>query len=246
MKLSEIRKTCVIALVFVFQIASMRAELPKEVVEVLDASVEASGGSEALASVKSSRLKGSFSVAALGMTASMTVLQAQPDKIYIAQDLPGFGKIEQCFDGKIGWAKDPMQGFRHLSEGEIATLKQNESFAEMLDYDAAYSSGVLLESSEVDGAAVSVLKLTDAVTGEEETHYYSKESGLLLRMDTIADMGPMGKLPATMYVKAYGDQGGVKYPSLIEMTNAGVLISLTFESLELNPELDDSLFAAPQ
>lgn len=156
------------------------------------------------------------------------------------------GRMEQGFDGEKGWARDPMQGFRMLSDGEVASLKQNEGLAAMLDFEATYSSGELLPDAEVDGAAATVVKLVSSETGEEETHYYSKETHLLVRLETVADMGPMGKLPASMNVKAYDEQDGIVFPSRMEMTNAGMQISMTFDSLEINPEIDDSIFAAPQ
>ncbi|EDY83039.1 hypothetical protein VDG1235_2663 [Verrucomicrobiia bacterium DG1235] len=225
---------------------SLQAELSDDVVSVLEANIEASGGREALAAIKSSRLKGTFSISAMGMTGTSEIVQAYPDKVYSVQTLPGMGEMIQAFDGEVGWAQDPMQGFRLLSEGEIATLKQNESFADMLDFESAFSGGEVLADADVNGVMATVLKLIDAESGDEQTHYYSKETGLLLRMDMIADMGPMGKVPASMNVKSYGEQDGITYPSLIEMTNAGMLISIGFDSLEVNPEIDDSLFAAPQ
>lgn len=222
------------------------AALPPAVARVLEASIEASGGHDTLSSIKSTRLKGTFSISAMGMSGSSEIVHAYPDKVYTVQELPGLGRMEQAYDGESGWARDPMQGFRLLSEREIATLKQNEGLADMLDFESKYSAGELLPEAEVDGAAATVLKLTSADSGEEETHYYSKETGLLVRLDTVADMGPMGRLPASMTIKAYGEQAGVRYPSEMEMTNAGMLINMVFESLEVNPEIDDSIFAAPE
>lgn len=224
----------------------LRASLPEEVVEVLEASLEASGGREALSAIKSSRLKGTFSITAIGMSGSSEIVQTYPDKVYLVQEMPGIGRIEQGYDGEKGWAQDPMQGFRLLSDGEIAMLKQNESFADLLEFEKSFSSGERLADVAVDGEMSSVLKLVSTATGETETRYYSKASGLLIGIDMIADMGPMGRLPASMRIKTYGEQDGVLYPKLMEMTNLGMTISMTFESLELNPSIDDSLFSAPQ
>lgn len=224
----------------------LRAALPSEVVQVLEASIEASGGREAISAVKSSRLTGSFSITAMGMKGSSEIVHAYPDKVYTVQELPGIGRMEQGFDGEKGWARDPMQGFRILSEGEVSTLKQNEGIASMLDFEANYSSGTLLPDAEVRGTAASVLKLVSAETGDEQTHYYSKDTGLLVQIDMIADMGPMGKLPASMSVTAYGEQDGIKFPTEMEMTNAGMEIVMTFDRFDINPEIDESIFVAPE
>ncbi|MBK1875692.1 hypothetical protein [Pelagicoccus mobilis] len=224
----------------------LQAALPTEVASVLEASIEASGGREAISAIKSTRLKGTFSLPSMGMNGTSEIVHAYPDKVYNVQELPGMGRIEQGFDGETGWARDPMQGFRLLSEGEVATLKQNEGIADMLDFESAYSSGEILEDAEVDGQSATVVKLVSSDTGKEETHFYSKESKLLVRIDTIADMGPMGEMPASMNIKSYGEQDGILYPAKMEMTNAGMLITLSFDSLEINPEIDDSVFATPQ
>lgn len=236
---------CVAFLVSPF-LASLNAALPPEVASVLETSIEASGGREAIGAIKSSRLKGTFAISAMGMSGSTEIVHVYPDKVYTVQELSGLGRMEQGFDGETGWARDPMQGVRLLSEGEVATLMQNESIAAMLDFESTYSSGELLPEAEVNGSAASVVKLVAAETGDTQTHYYSKESGLLVRLEMIADMGPMGKIPASMNITDYAQQEGIAYPAKMEMTNAGMQISMTFDSLEINPEIDDSVFSVPQ
>ncbi len=247
MKLPSILKAAVaFTLLTTSSSVQLHAELPAEVTDVLDANIEASGGRDLIASIESSRLKGSIAIPAIGMTGTTELSMKAPGKLYIAQEIAGMGKMVQAYDGTTGWANDPMQGFRLLSEGEISSLKQNDSFSDMLKYNEVYSSGELLADADVDGQAASVLKLVAAETGLEQTCYYSKESGLMLRMDMMVDMGPMGKLPASMKIKSYNEQGGISYPGEMEMTNAGMVISMTFDSLEINLNIEDSLFAAPQ
>ncbi|MDQ8186306.1 hypothetical protein [Pelagicoccus sp. SDUM812002] len=247
MKLSSFRKT---AIVFAFLsapfLATVQGALPVEVAEVLDANIKASGGRDRIAAIQSSRLKGTMAIPAIGMNGTTEMVMKAPDKLYVAQEIPGMGKMVQAYDGDTGWANDPMQGFRLLSEGEIASLKQNDNFSDMLAYDEVYSSGEKLPDAMVDGQSAHVVKLVAAATGLEQTCYYSKDTGLLVRMDMLVDMGPMGQLPASMIVKSYHTQDGISFPAAMEMTNAGMNINMTFDSLEINLEIEDSLFAAPQ
>ncbi|MBD5781475.1 hypothetical protein IEN85_18385 [Pelagicoccus sp. NFK12] len=247
MKLPLSRKAVAVLLMIVASpLATVRAALPSEVAAVLEANIAASGGRDLIASIKSSRLKGTMSIPAIGMNGTTEMAMKSPDKLYVAQTIPGMGTIVQAYDGEIGWANDPMQGFRHLSEGEIVSLKHNDNFSDMLAYNEVYSSGEKMADSVVDGQAVNVLKLTAAETGLEQTCYYSKDSGLLLRMDMLVDMGPMGQLPASMIVKSYQEKDGISFPGSLEVTNAGMIINISFNSLELNVELEDSLFSPPQ
>lgn len=236
-----------VSTLFSFVVAlTIQAELPSDVKEILEKSIEATGGREKIEAIKSSRMIGEFSMPAMGMTGKSEVVHSYPNKIYILQEIPGMGEIVQAFDGEKGWAQDPMQGFRALSDQEIASLKQNESISESLNYEDSFISGEVLGEADVDGEAVWKVKLVDADTEGEEIHYYGKESGLLLKMELEVDMGPMGRIPAEMLIKEYGTQDGVSYPSKMVMSNAGMEINLNFNSLELNPEVDDSLFTAPQ
>lgn len=247
MKLPSIRKAAVVFALFSFSFSTTaHAALPPEVAEVLEANIEASGGRDVISAIESSRLMGTMSIPAIGMNGTTEMVMKSPDKLYVAQTIPGMGKMVQAYDGEVGWANDPMQGFRHLSEGEISSLKQNDNFSDMLAYDEVYSSGERLADAEVDGQAAYVLKLVSSETGLEQTCYYNKDSGLLVRMDMLVDMGPMGQLPASMIIKSYQVQDGISFPASMEMTNAGMVINMTFESLEINLSLEDSLFAAPQ
>ncbi len=238
------------ALAFVFLtvpfLSSVRGALPPEVAAVLEANIEASGGRDVISAIQSSRLKGTLSIPAIGMNGTTEMVMKSPDKLYVAQEIPGMGKMVQAYDGEVGWANDPMQGFRRLSEGEIASLKQNDNFSDMLAYDEVYSVGEKLADADVEGQPASVLRLVSAETGLEQTCYYSKETGLLLRMDMLVDMGPMGQLPASMTIKSYNTQEGISFPAVMEMSNAGMVIHMTFDSLDINMDVDDSLFTAPQ
>lgn len=222
------------------------ADIPPEVVEVLEKSIEASGGKEKIESIETTRFSGNFSIAAMGMNAQTTIIQVYPDKIYNEQNIPGMGQMLQVYNGEIGWAIDPMQGYRALSEAEIDSLTQNGSLRDMLDYSSEYSSGELLPNQEIDGRPVKVLKLVAADTQNAETHYYHADTGLMVQMEMIADMGPMGELPMTMKVTAYDEQDGIKIPKTMEVHNAGMVITMDFTSIEINSDIDPALFVPPQ
>lgn len=223
-----------------------RAELPAEVSEILEASIAGTGGREVLEKIETYRISGTISQPQSNMSGTSVLTVASPDKVMSVQEVQGIGRIVQAFDGEIGWAEDPMLGFRQLGDQEIAALQENAGFSELLDYQNSFTSGKRLADSEIDGQAVAVLELVSASTGEVTTQSFSKDSGLLIRVEVVADMGPMGKLPVTMTIKTYGKQDGVAYPTAMEMENAGMIIAATFDSLELNLELDESIFSPPQ
>ena len=227
---------------FLCAIVGASADVSPEAAKIIDRSIEAAGGKERLESIEAIRMVGTMNMPAMGMTMTMTSLQVYPDKGYFEQEVPGMGKMVQAFDGDSGWAKDPMQGFRHLSPEEIKAQKQNRSIREMLDYQKLFESAEVLD--DVEGMKVVKIKLADS--GLEETHYYSKESGHLERMEMMADMGPQGSVPATMAVIGRTEENGLVFPSKLEMNAAGMKMLMDFSSIEVNPEVDENLFAPPQ
>jgi len=227
-------------------LAPLGAELPEEVRLVLEKSVEASGGRELLANVESYRSWGTFTMKAVGMSGTTTMVFEFPDKVYMEQELPGFGSMVQAHANGFGWANDPMQGFRELSAEEIDLMIKGDSLSSILNYEQLYDSGELLGQSEVDGVAVQGLSLRDAKTGDVETHFYALEEGWLMKVEREADMGPMGRLPLVSTVVEYGFFEGIAFPRRSISSTGGIEVEIVVESVEVNPDVLPSLFAPPQ
>lgn len=240
---SRSRLTIFLTLWFSGQLA---AALPDEVRDVLEKSIAALGGRERLETVEATRQQGVFSVVATGIGGEWEIVHAQPNKFYSRQEIGSIGEIVQAYDGEVGWSRDQIQGFRYLSDEEISTLTMNDGVADSLEYDELYQSGEVLEEGVVDGESVVVLKLIDAATGREEIHSYSVESGLLKRLEMEVDMGPMGKLPVVASIVEYGEADGLLYQKRIKVSNAGMQIDVDFETMEINPAIDASIFAVPE
>ncbi|MDQ8205612.1 hypothetical protein [Pelagicoccus sp. SDUM812003] len=222
-----------------------RAELPAEVTDVLDRYLEASGGRERISELESTRLVGTISIPAMGVSGKSTFIEVYPDKMYSKQELPGMGVMLQVCDGDTGWAQDPMQGYRPLSEAEIISMKQSDGLRDLADFGDKYDQGRIDGEVEVNGEPALKLVLSNKVTGREETHYYGVESGLLLKKETVTDMGQMGEVPSTLVFLSYRDQDGFTFPDKMEVRSAMMSIEMTFSKFEIDPEIDPSIFEPP-
>lgn len=215
---------------------------------MFERNIEASGGRAVIEKIDSLRVAGSMTIAAMGMTATMEMVLVHPDKFYMKQVLPGMGEVFQVIDGDSGWAQDPMQGFRKMGAEELKAMSgQYEGARDALEYETLFSSATALPETSFDGVAVVPLELVSAETGEAETRYYSKETGLLARMESVANMGPMGRLKVTVSLSDYRKHAfGIMYPHRTVVMNSAMTVEMAMETVEVNGTVDPALFLPPQ
>ena len=237
----------VYSIALLFSTVASAADLSADARAIFERYIQASGGRERIESIDSLRMSGTMTIPAMGMNATMTTTLVYPDKGYTKQVIPGMGEFVQAYDGAKGWAQDPMQGFRQLSPEEIdATKGQQGGVREVLEYESKYASATVMPDADVDGKPVSVLKVVVAETGKEETHYYSKDTGYLCRIEMVAEMGTMGEMPVTMTLSDLSEHEGLVFPQKISVTNPAMTIEMHFDTFEVNPSVEPSLFLPPQ
>jgi hypothetical protein len=96
---------------------------------ILENYIKAVGGKEAIEKIKSRSMKGSFNLEAFGVAdAPIEMFSKAPNKTAMKIDIPGFGVINQVFNGSTGWASDPMSGLRELSGRELSQTKREADF----------------------------------------------------------------------------------------------------------------------
>jgi hypothetical protein len=85
----------------------------------------ASGGRAALD--KHTSMKQTATVTLAQLTASVEIYRAKPDKFLSKTNLGAMGEVLEGFDGKVGWAVNPMGA--QLAEGEMLDImKGNADF----------------------------------------------------------------------------------------------------------------------
>ena len=236
------RTTLCIVIAALFLAGTAHAqEITPEAQNVFDRHVEALGGEENLKAIKTVKISGSFSMAAMGISAKSIMIQKEPNLFYVEQDIPGMGKMKQGYDGNRGWASDPMQGTRAITGPELEELLENNDIHSDLNMADRYESAQVLPSEGELSVRVSGKRKRN---GSTDTLYFSKESGLLLRMETTS-ITPQGTLPMSIILGDYVERSNVKMPVSLTMTTGGMEIVMTFESVELNSEIPDTVFAYP-
>lgn len=227
--------------------AAKKISLPKKTGEQIFADfLAASGGQAAYDRVKSTVMVGKMTMAAQGLSGDLRMEYKAPNKFHAVQDISGFGKAEQGFDGKVAWSKDPLNGLRVLSGAELEQAKQSARQNQAFNWRDLYTKVEALEPRLVNGAPAYVVRATPKSGKSPQTMYFDAKSRLLVRTDQVVD-SPNGKLPTESYLSDYRTVDGVKTPfKLRQVVGGGVAeVLMTFTSVKNNVPVDESVFAKP-
>ena len=192
--------------------------------------------------VSISSIKVSGKVSAMGMELPLVMTMKNPNKIRVTYSLNGQDMVT-AFDGEKGYAINPMTGSTEPVEitGEQLKQVQNQNAFrnELLDY---FKEGKLtLEGEEnINGNAAHKLK-AESENGpvmmfiDKASYRLVKTSAKVDRMGTMMDVDS--------YMTDYVDIEGVVMPKKItQMANGEEAAVITFENIEVNIPIDDSVF----
>ncbi len=211
--------------------------------EILDKSLKAIGGKEAVEKLTSRSVKGSLEIEAFGATGAVEVFSKAPNKIAVVVNIAGFGVVNEVFDGAKGWSSDPAQGLREWAGPELATRKRKADFYTALNLKKQYTKMEVKGKEKVGSYEAWVIEGTPA-EGSPEKFYFDINTGLLVRQDAEADT-PQGKMMVETYLDDYKVVDGIKIAHTMKNVNPMYAVSMKFTEIKHNVEIDDAKFGKP-
>lgn len=212
----------------------LSADITPEV--IFDKFINAIGGKEKVLSIKDRKMVMKGKVQGLDLT--IELYQKQPNKLYQLLDA-GVMKQESWFDGTAGKTSGMGQEI-NLEGDELELLKSQASMNLELDYKSMNIVPELTGIETFDGKDSYRIKFT-LPNKKSFTRYYDVQSGLLVRAVTSIDT-PQGSFSQTTIYDDYKEVGGVKFPFKMTQGMAGQNVTLDITSIEVNKNLDDSIF----
>lgn len=205
--------------------------------------VEALGGKAALTKLTSRSAKGTFELSAVNIKAPAEILAKAPNSFVLSIELPGFGKIQQGYDGSKGWSQDPQTGLRDISGPELDSLKRQAEFSQALKFQEIYPNLKVTGIEKVGDKEAFIAESTPG-DGNPIKFYFDAKSGLMLRSDFTLE-SPGGKVNFKTFFEDYRDVEGVKMPFVTrqELPQTNIIITLT--EVKNNVEIDNGKFAKP-
>lgn len=211
--------------------------------QILDKYLQAVGGKDAIAKIKSRSIKGSL-VTADGTSLPFEIAYQSPDKIRAAVSTKQ-GDVIQVLDGNAGWVKNEREN-RPLNPIEILRIKSLAQSLEPLVV-ASPPPRMVFAGKEKLGDH-DVYRIGMATPDRRRVRlYFDVQSGLLLRKVILRDT-PVGQDPEQTDYDDYRDVDGVKVPFSIRISYTSNNISGTRKITEIktNAPIDAAKFAAPK
>jgi Photosynthetic reaction centre cytochrome C subunit len=217
------------------------ADAKANVDAILNQYIQALGGRAALERV-TTRIKRGTLVAQGGMKAPLEVYEKTPNKTFTIFRAP-HGTNQMGFDGAIGWTKTPEQGLREEAGQQLDFIRSEAEFYKELKLKERYSKMTLLGLAQLENREAYVIEAAPP-HGQPEKLYFDRQTGLLVRMDIVPDLG-QAKMQMQAYFEDYRVVDGVKLPFAIRRARPGFTWTYQFDEIKLNAPLDDSRFNKP-
>jgi outer membrane lipoprotein-sorting protein len=216
--------------------------------EIVDKNVAARGGLKAWRGVQAMAMTGKMD-AGRGVQLPFRMEMKRPRKSRLEIEFQGKTAV-QVFDGTKGWKLRPYLNRKDIEPFTADEMKvaaqQQELDGPLVDYSAKGTKVDFAGVEQVKGRDAYKLKLT-LKGGTQRLVWVDAQSFLDVKIDGSRRLD--GKThPVATYFLDYRSREGVMVPYTLETTVEGVNGSekVVFESVVLNPKLDDSRFSKPQ
>jgi hypothetical protein len=215
--------------------------------EIVTANVAARGGLEAWRAARSMRMSGRMD-AGQGLEVPFSLQLKRGRKMRLEFLFDG-QMVVQAFDGKAGWKRQPYLGkgsYALMTADEVkGAAGQADLDGLLIDYKAKGHEVTLLGKDTVDGRPQYALAVTLA-TGVVRRIFVDAETFLEVKVDGTRRLrGKEYKLET--FFRDYRRVQGLVVPHAVEtkVEGAASAHAMTIDRVELNPPLDDALFAPP-
>jgi hypothetical protein len=223
--------------------AAKPAEAMPTVDQILNKYVQALGGKAVIEKLTSRVSKGTLDIPAMGANGPFELYEKAPNKTLVVITIPGFGVVQEGYNGTVAWSQEPTSGLREKTGTELADTRLDSEFYKPIKMKQLYPKLTLKGKEKVGDKDAYVIEATPA-EGSPEKWYFDAQSGLLVRTDQERE-SPAGKLPIETYLEDYKDVDGTKVPMLVRQTNPAISFTIKLEEVKHNVPVDDAKFNKP-
>ncbi|MHC5004209.1 MAG: hypothetical protein ACYTJ0_13925 [Planctomycetota bacterium] len=209
---------------------------------VLTKYIKALGGEKAIREHNSMTMTGRMEIPSQGMGGDIIIRAAAPNRFLVTMTIAGMGEMRQGYDGKVGWAMNPMMGSMLIEDEMLEDLKREADFYADLNYKKNYKTMEVEDKTEFNGKQCYKLRLVSH-NDQETTEYFDVENGLKVGGSSTSET-PMGPMETVAVVQEYKDFDGVKVPTKLVIKQMGMEQMMTISSVSF-AALDPTTFELP-
>lgn len=218
--------------------------------EIINTYFENTGGADNWAALKGVKMNAVAN--SQGMEIPVEIIQLMDGRQVVKINFQGQEITQFAFDGETLWSTNFQTMLPEKSDSEMTEnmKKQANDFpSPLLNYKEKGYSVELMENETIDGTETYKLKLTQLpilVDGQEQPnvsyHYFDTDSFALIQSESEIQQGPMKGQKSISTMSDYQEVDGLYFP--FDMGMSGQSIKIT--SVELNPEVDETVFLFPE
>lgn len=228
---------------FILSAASVSAQ---SVDEIIDNYFENTGGKDAWKSLESMKMTGTSTMQ--GMEFPITIYSKKPNYEKLEVQVQGM-QIVESYDGTTAWSINPFMGNATATKADDEMNKEaaKKTFEdELLDYANKGHKVERLDDAEIEGTQTYQLKLIKK-SGDEQIYYFDQENFVPIMIKSFANAGPMKGATIETYLSDYAEVEDLMMPHSIEQkVNGQTFMQATMDTIALNPEIDNEIFAFPK
>ena len=243
-------KLCIAALTMAF-IMPLQAQTADE---ILNSYYENIGGLEKLKDLKGMKMIAKINQQ--GMEIPLEILQLSDGRQMTLINFQGKELKQGVFDGETLWSHNFMTMKAEKSDAEATAnfkLNTNDFPDSFIDYKEKGYTVELVGKETIDGAETFKLKLVKepiTVDGKEEEdisfYFFDTDNFVPIAMQSEVREGPGKGMTQEITFSDYQEIDGLYFPfSMTQGVKGQPGSPITIESIELNPTVDDGVFAFP-
>ncbi|HSE18197.1 MAG TPA: hypothetical protein VLB46_14165 [Pyrinomonadaceae bacterium] len=210
--------------------------------QILQRYEQALGGREAIDSVTSQHMKGTFQLSR--MAGNVEAWRKDPDKTLVVVEFPQLGTLKKGFDGQTRWAQTPAGTVTDSSPQEIAELDRDAEVYSAGKIKSAFDTLKLDNKARLNGRDVYVIE-GKPHRGPAEKLFFDVESGLLVRWDMARRQEGRGTVFVKVHLEDYKEVGKLKVPFKVRFAFESFTFLVQVNELEYNIPIDDAVFRKP-
>jgi hypothetical protein len=200
--------------------------------EIVSRHLKAIGGEAALAAVTSMRIRGRLAIPSQRIEGDLEVLTARPAKQLYRVNVPNFGRVENGYNGAIGWSISPASGPELLSGRQLAEAADDAWFDAPLHAPNRVKELTTVAETEFDGKPAYKVRVVLA-SGNEQFEYYDVKAGLQIGAEANRAM-PQGVVATVGVLRDYRQFGSLLHASTQLQRALGFEQVITITSCEYN------------
>jgi hypothetical protein len=200
--------------------------------EIVDRFIELAGGRLAFKSVRSMQVVGSFTITGQALKGDVELVAARPNRLVTRINMIGLGRLEEGFDGKIGWSIDPLRG-PSLVTGRALEERSDAAWFDGALYEPDHIKELTLVGREDFDKRPAYRIRSVSSRGTETFQFFDVETGFRIGTEARREMS-IGIVPATTFYREYKRFGLLLFPAVVVQRALGQEQVLRFSNYQFN------------